>query len=264
MQSIKNLTIVIFGLISMTSCEDVIELDLESSEPQTILEATIDATAQTATVLLTESNSFYDQGVHTALSGASILLTDDTGLNYSLLETESGVYQMENIDLSTATDFSIVIDINGELYETSAEVPAPVALDSIIVSTGGGGPLAGDGNQRLQAIFQDTPNVENYYRIRAYQNDTLLASIYTVLDDQLRGDGEEINIGIRQFFEVDNTVTLELLSTSKGYYDYFFQLSSQSGRGGNSTTPFNPVGNFTNNGFGYFGIFHSSTRSVQL
>jgi len=51
----------------MTSCEDVIELDLETSEPQTIIEATIDATTQTATVLLTKSNGFYDQDAPTNL-----------------------------------------------------------------------------------------------------------------------------------------------------------------------------------------------------
>ena len=248
----------------MTSCEDVIELDLETSEPQTIIEATIDATTQTATVLLTKSNGFYDQDAPTNLSGASILLTDDTGLDYSLSETESGVYQMENIDLSTATDFSIVIDINGEVYEASAEVPSPVALDSIIVSSGGAPPFGGDGSEMVIAQFEDAPDVKNYYRIKAYENDTLLAGTYTLIDDEFRGDGEVTSIGVRALFEVENTVTLELLSTSKDYYDYFLQLSSQSGEGGNSTTPFNPRGNFANNGLGYFGIYHSSALSVEL
>jgi len=263
MQSIKYLTTALLGLLSLTSCEDVIELDLDSSEPQTIIEATIDATTQTATVLLTESNSFYDSNEPTTLSGASILLIDDNGLNYSLVETESGLYQMDNIDLSNTTSFALSIDSNGELYEASAEVPSQVALDSIIV-TSGGPPFGGDGSEMVIAQFEDAPDVKNYYRIKAYENDTLLAATYTLIDDEFRGDGEVTSIGVRALFEVENTVTLELLSTSKGYYDYFLQLSSQSGDGGNSTTPFNPKGNFTNNGVGYFGIYHTSALSVEL
>lgn len=263
MQSIKYFTILLCGLLSLTGCEDVIVLDLESSEPQTIIEATIDATAQTATILLSKSNSFYGSNELITISGASVLLTDDAGLTYTLLETESGVYQMENIDISNTAAFVLTIDIDGIIHEASAEVPAPVVLDSIIVSSSAA-PFGGGNSRMLQAAFQDTPEVENYYRLRAYQNDSLLANTYTIFDDQLRGDGEEINVRVREPFEEDNTVTLELLSTSKGYYEYFFQLSSQSGMGGNSTTPFNPIGNFTKNGFGYFGIFHSSSLSVEL
>jgi len=264
MQSIKYLTIALLGLLSLTSCEDVIELDLDSSEPVTIIEATIDATTQTATVLLTESNSFYDSNEPTTLSGASILLIDDNGLNYSLEETELGVYQMDNIDLSNTKSFALSIDSNGELYEASAEVPSQVALDSIIVTSGGGPPLGGNGSEMVIAQFEDAPDVKNYYRIKTYENDSLLVGTYTLIDDEFRGDGEVTSVGVRALFEVENTVTLELLSTSKDYYDYFSQLSSQSGDGGNSTTPFNPKGNFTNNGLGYFGIYHTSSLSVEL
>ena len=264
MQSITYYRILLLGLLSLTGCEDVIVLDLESSEPQTIIEATINATTQTATVLLSNSNNFYDSDDQLTISDASVLLMDNSGLDYMLIETDSGIYQMDNIDMSNATSFALSIAIDGKLFEATAEVPSPVELDSIIVSSSVGGPLAGDGSQRLQALFQDTPEKKNYYRIRAYQNDTLLANTYTIFDDQVRGDGEEINVGVRELFEEDNTVTLELLSTNKAYYEYFFQLSSQSGMGGNSTTPFNPIGNLTNTGFGYFGIYYSSALSIEL
>lgn len=264
MQSIKYLTITLLGFLSLSSCEDIIELDLYSSEPQTIIEASINATTLTATVLLTESTSFYDSSEPTTLSGASILLIDDNGLNYNLVESEPGFYQIDNIDILNATSFALSINHNGEFYEASAVVPSQIALDSIIVTSGGGPPLGGNGSERVFAQFQDALDVKNYYRIKTYENDSLLVGTYTLIDDELRGDGEVTRVGVRALFEVENTVTLELLSTSKGYYEYFLQLSSQSGDGGSSTTPFNPRGNFTNNGFGYFGIYHSSVLSIEL
>lgn len=264
MKSIQYFTIALTALLFLTGCEDVIELDLDSSEPRTIIEANLNATTQVASVILSKSNNFYDSSDPETISGASIQLTSNLGTTYSLLETESGVYIANDVDLAGTENYTLAIDAQGEFYEASAQVPAPVSLDSIIVSSGGGGPFGGDGSQMLLAQFEDTPDIKNYYRIKAYQNDTLLAGTYTIIDDEFRGDGEVTSVGVREFFEEGNTIRLELLSTSKSYYDYFFQLSSQSGDGGNSTTPYNPVGNFSNDGIGYFGIFYSSALSVEL
>ena len=80
----------------------------------------------------------------------------------------------------------------------------------------------------------------------------------------LTGDGKEQNLPIRDRFEENTRVTVELLSTDENYYNYFFQLSSIAGNGPNSTTPYNPTGNFDHEVLGYFGIYSASVLSIEL
>ena len=113
-------------------------------------------------------------------------------------------------------------------------------------------------------MWNEPDNQENFYRVRAYVDNVFQSDNYTLLNDVLAGDGEEITASIAQGFNENTTVEVELLSTDEAYYDYFFQLSSLSGEGGDSTTPYNPQGNFSNDALGYFGIYYSSSIEIQL
>lgn len=106
-------------------------------------------------------------------------------------------------------------------------------------------------------------DVTNYYRLRAFQNDSLLASVYTVISDDF-SDGKKMQSPVRNPFEEFSKVDIELLSTDENYYDFFVELQGLSEGGLGGTTPYNPSGNFGNEALGYFGIYSSSVITIQL
>ena len=256
---------IVFSLSLFTSCEDVIELDLESSEPQLVIEAVLDATAQRARVNISQSNDFYDNSASVKVSNALVTLESEAGETYTLSEDEQGEYQIENVISNSEESFTIRVEIDGIIYEATSQVPYQISLDSLEVLENGGPPIgSGEGDIRLAANWEDPAGIENFYRIRSYVDGVFQSDIYTVFSDSFTGDGNQQSIPIRESFEENTTVTLELLSVDENYFDYFFQLSSIVGDGFNSTTPYNPKGNFTNEALGYFGIYFSSSLSIDL
>ena len=257
-----------FSLLALSSCEDVIELELGTTEPQLVIEATLDASNQIATVSLSKSNDFYDNSAPDKISSATITLSNGTGDIFNLTETNTGIYSAENVAANPDEVFTISIEVNGVIYEAKAIVPHPVDLNEIEKIEGFNTPFGGDNEAgdsiQVAAVWDDPAGQENFYRIRTFADEAFQSNIYTVLTDDFIGDGAEATVLIRDQFKVNTIITLELLSTDENYYDYFFQLSSLVGEGGNSTTPYNPVGNFDEEALGYFGIFYSSTLSIEL
>ena len=245
----------------------VIELELNSTEPRLVIEANLDASNQIATVILSKSNDFYDNTDVEKISDANVSLENENGEAYALIEVSDGTYKIENIETNPGEIFTINIEVEGQSYMASAEVPLPVTLNEIIVSEASSNPFGGggeDGNLMVSARWDDPEGMLNYYRIRTYVNGVFLPEIYTLITDDFVGDGNQITLPIRDRYEEGDEVTLVLLSSDEYYYDYFYQVSGVTGGGANSTTPFNPVGNFDQEVLGYFGIYFSSSLSVEL
>ena len=264
MLKIKNIGLFVLGLLFFSSCEDVIVLELESVESQIVIEATIDAGSKIATVNISMTNDFYDNDSPERVSDATITLQGVTGDTYTLSENSPGTYTAANVLTDPGESFDLIVEVDGKFYEATSQTPVAVILDSIIQSTFPGGPFSDEGDILLSAVWIDPVNVQNFYRIRTYIDGVFQSDNYTVLNDVLAGDGEEITASIAKGFNENTTVEVELLSTDEAYYDYFFQLSSLSGGGAGSTTPYNPTGNFSNDALGYFGIYYPSSKEIQL
>jgi hypothetical protein len=266
---ISMLAIVVIGL---TSCEEVIILDLKNDEPRLVIEANVNATAQSAVVILTMSNGFYDAVNLELVNNATVQLTLNDGSTVDLPRTGDGIYTANGIVVNDGDNLSIsVIDGNGKVYEASAAVPHSVSMDSLSLVEGGGRPgggggIIGGGNNEPQfqifTYWQDLGNVESFYRIRAIKNDTLQTNDYTLVDD-FQGDGKQLFRPLFNTFEASDTVTIQLMSLDKAAFQYFSDLSAIQGQGPNgSTTPFNPRTNFNNDALGYFGVFRLDSETV--
>jgi hypothetical protein len=260
---LRYICLLLFSLLFLSSCEDVIQLDLASTESRIVIEASLNASLQTATVRISKTNDFYDNTEPEQVSGAIVTLQGRTGNAYTFSETLPGNYLVENVAISLAETFNLSVEVEGTLYEASAIVPSQVLLSEVAqsefpIAFGDEGPIL------LSATWNDPAETENFYRIRTYVDDVFQSDIYTLLTDQFGGEGGEITTAIQSGFDENTEVIVELLSTDEAYYNYFFQISSLSGQGGSSTTPYNPAGNFNNEALGYFGIFYSSTLSVEL
>ncbi len=202
----KYIVAFFLGMILFYSCEDVIELDLETTESRVVIESFLDAGTGEAKVYISKTNDFYDNSLPEMISGAEISIQDSESVSYGFIESSPGIYVVQGITADPGDSFSLTVETNGESYEANAIVPVPVSLDSISVFEFGGNPFGGDDDLALSAYWDDPEGMENFYRIRAFVDGEFQADNYTVVSDGFTGDGTE-NVVTVSGFEANTSVT---------------------------------------------------------
>ena len=79
------------------SCEDVIEVDLDSAEPQIVIEGSVTNENSPYTVYISKSGDFYEPSIFVKVTGANITISDSRGNSELLTETEDGVYESTSV-----------------------------------------------------------------------------------------------------------------------------------------------------------------------
>lgn len=258
--------ILLLPILFFMSCEEVITLELDTSEQKIIVEANLDATNGICTVKLSKSGDFYTTNNFEKISDADITITTSVGKSYQLENIGSGVFKTNNI--ITSPDESVEIKIkltDGKEFYSKVIIPNPVEIKNIefkksTIGGHGGGPGGKGGDYILSVEWKDELEENNYNRIKLYANDKYLSDVYILFDDKIQ-NGNDIKMPImRQRFFKDDTVKVELLSCNKSYFDYFSDLANGDGRGFSASAPFNPVGNIDNGAVGYFGVWYISEK----
>jgi len=257
-------TIPVFWFIVMifSSCEKIIDVDLNSSSPRTVIEATISDEPGPYTVRLSKSVNFNETNSFPPISGATVELSDDAGNTEILAETAPGFYVTSTFPQGVpGRTYSLSVTAGGQQYNSTSVMPLPVEIDTVTTIT------AFDGTKRVNVKFQDPPGIENFYRLIEIQNGKMHYDI-EVDNDRFR-DGDLISQNLFGFNSEDSTelitgdtVIIMMQSIDKGAHEYFRTLSQILGEGQQSASPANPLPNISNNALGYFSAY--SVRSKEL
>jgi hypothetical protein len=252
----------ILGVISFTSCEDVIDLELDNTDPRVVIEAITDMNTSSIEVDVSLTTDFFDESVPNVVTDASVTLINEAGDQTIIPVNAEGSYSLSPIDIVSGEKYTLEVVVDGETY--TAETFAPFQVDIFAIDTLLEPPFFEGGNPFFQCFYswQDTPNEENHYQLRTFINDTLSGPLAIYDDDGL--DGQLFIRPLMALVEFGDTVRFQLLSIDKETYDYFVEFNAAVSQGFNSTTPFNPQGNFDNDGLGYFGIRIYNEVSIQF
>lgn len=244
------------------SCEEIIEIDLNESNPQWVIEARIDDQTNEALVDISKTASYFEAGEFEVGTGANVSIKSSTGETYELTEYVAGKYRAPNINLKLQAQYELKVELEGKTYEAISILQAPLQIDSLLTEFRGGGIGPGEGYY-VRLAFQDPPGVRNYLRFEIWVNGELRPDI-GLYDDNLT-DGNEIAFPLFiEPFELGDTVEIKAHSLDFDIYRYWTGLSSILGGdpgGGDSAAPANPPGNISNDALGYFEV--SSVTEVS-
>lgn len=245
-------------LYSAFSCQKVIHVDLNSSQPQLVVEASLsDSSADT--VRLTRTINFDQPNKFPPEEGAQVRISDDSGNTALLTEESPGLYVSPNPPGIPGHTFLLEISTDGKNYSATSTMPPPVKIDSLTLTNS----FFGRG-KFLTAYFQDSAGVKNYYR--------LVESVNGVIDNSIRvGDDFLLDGKTNSFMlyedrdRVNNgdTITLYLQTIDKPVYDYFRTLVQVSGDE-QGTAPANPLSNISNGALGYFSAYAVRSKTIIL
>ncbi len=251
----KKISYLYFLIFLITSCEDVIDVDLPETESRLVINALIrvDITEEfvPVRVRVSETSSFFEQNEPTELSSAIIFygipLENDPNLfeevfSASLAEATpgGGVYvpdptfdedqRIRTSSLEPGMVFQLIIEHNGNRYFAQTTYTPTVPIDNLVQ---GNETLFDEDDKEVLVTFTDTPNEDNYYIFDFDFNEFL------ALDDQFI-DGQEFQFSYfyDKSLEPGDEIEISILGADQQFYNYMDLLLEQTeNTGGVFETP---------------------------
>lgn len=250
-------------IFSFLSCEDVVEVDLQESEPRLVIEASIiwdkGTSGNDQVIYLTQTTPYFDSGISPA-EDAIIEILSSTGEIFKFTEENPGVYVNYNFSPELNKEYQLHILYNNEEYTATESMVPVVDFEEVTQNLNGG--FSGK-DIELKAYFNDPPIIPNYYLFRFLFEDLELQ----ISNDEFTNGNRTFAYYSNEDLEIGDQVNFEIQGISKSYYEYLYILSSQAGEnngGPFQTQPTTVRGNIINEtnlsnfAFGYFRLSQAS------
>jgi hypothetical protein len=121
---------------ALSSCEQVIEVDLNQAGPQVVIEGIVTDRPGPYTVALSRSGNYFEQSLSfPVVTNAVVIIWDDLGNRDTLREGDPGIYRSSSVlrGVSGRT-YSLRVETGGNGYDAVSTMPQRVAIDSLFAA----------------------------------------------------------------------------------------------------------------------------------
>ena len=234
----KNFPILLFaGIFLITACEKVVDIEIQASERTLVVEGGLLHRAEGAndlqSISLRSTVPFLAKTGTEPVTDAQVRVFDEQEV-FPFVHTSDGVYTAR-IPTRIGQTYRLEIDIASQTI-IAEETLSPVSpIDSAYASFEEETTFT-DAGYFIKIDTRDQPAVRNFYHWRVYVNDSLAIvpdpgnRVNLIAEDEFF-DGEQIR-GYKPNEEVilepGDLVRVEQWGISERYYDYLFQVFSQT------------------------------------
>lgn len=118
----------------MNSCEDPIDVELESADALITVDAWINSNAEDQTIRLTESQSYFDNNFTKGLTGATVLVRRNDGQEFTFVGDGAGnyIWSSDGNTIGAVDDeFQLEVNVNGDILTAETALNRVPVVDSI-------------------------------------------------------------------------------------------------------------------------------------
>lgn len=253
--------IFIFCAVTLYACQKVVNIDLKDADKKYVIEGIINDGPGPYTIKISQTKIFSDDNNFPTISGAQVIISDNTGITDTLKETSSGNYTTNRITGVQGRTYNLLVNVGGNTFSASSTMPAKVNLDSIYITT-----LAffGDNIKCIIPAFTDPKNEKNNYHFEQYKNGILDKTLYSQNDEFSDGKVNSRPLIMNESdsaFKANDIARLEMQCVDENVYNYWTSLEQSTGSG---TAPANPVTNIKGGALGYFSAHTSQTAQIVV
>ena len=250
-----------FGIFS--ACEEVIDVDLNTSEPRLVIEANINLLedgSSNSTVKLTTTAPFFDNEIP-VVDNAMVAITDENGDTFPFNYTGNGIYE-SNLIPQENVNYTLTINYEGEVYTATQQLYSVVPLEYVEQRNDGG--FTGE-DIELKVYFTDPLGIENYYFFEALSGRGDHLDIYS---DEFFDGNSIFGLYLAEDLTAGDEVIFNLYGADEQFFNFMFVLLQQStdqSDGPFQTQPATVRGNIINETntenfpLGYFRVSEIST-----
>lgn len=262
--------------IATFSCQDVVELDLETGKERLVIEAMIywekGTLGNEQTIKLTKTSSYYNNHIINA-TGATVTVTNTSNTqSFNFIEIEDGIYSVSDFEPIIDAIYELQINYNGEVFKATETLFASPDIVEMFQSTEDGF----NEDPEVTVAFNDFEDQDDFYRINfthyrpdgdeiidfekysydaRFEEDNLLSDFY---------ESEELIIG--------DEIRVSISKISYSFFTFISVLEAQgdSGFGPFASPPVNVKGNCVNTTdeknypYGYFGLYQVSKQNYTF
>lgn len=263
---------IVLSSIGLISCEDVVDVDLNTAAPKLVIDASIKWQKGTLgdeqTIKLSTTTGYFENTIPT-VSGAIVFITDSNLIQYDFNEDiGTGNYICTNFNPVLNETYVLTVIHDGQTYlATENLIPSPT-IDSVEQNDEGG--FTGD-EIEVKFLFQDDGLVDNFYLIQ-FNPSFLNLPEYDVVDDEFFQGNQMFGLYFNEDLEVADDLTFTLHGISERYYNYMNVLLGVAGNSGGpfqappATVRGNIVNqtNFDNYALGFFRLSEIDTMTYTV
>jgi len=115
------------GLLFFSSCEKVIEIELNEADRRTIIEANLSLEDSTFTATVSKTAAYFAAESISFIEDAQLTLTDGAGNFVDVPSTGAGVYSMNYIAVAGQT-YTLTVNAEGKTYTATSFLPQPLEI----------------------------------------------------------------------------------------------------------------------------------------
>jgi hypothetical protein len=257
----KGVLLLIIGLFLLSSCEEVIELDLKNAEPVIVIEGNVNDQFENQYVRISKTIPFTTSNIFNGFKGAKVTLSTAGSASINFPEISDGIYKSSAFKGVPGKTYKLEVLADGKVYSATSTMPFPVVPDSI-----GFKKLNFFGNKNIfpTVFYKDPVNIQNQYRYILEINDKFQSDI--VFEDRFNDGNEVSDVIIYDGDDIKSgdTIEIEMQSIDRNVFKYYFAISQIGGNGGPPVAPANPDSNFSNGALGIFSAYTKSTITVYV
>ncbi len=233
----------------MFSCEDVIEVDLNTAPPKLVIDASLNWFKNTPgneqEIKLTLTAPYFEDAVDPA-TGAQVVVTKNGNDTFVFSEIDaSGIYTTNSFIPEINATYDLTITYLNEVYTGTETLVSVVDLDFVEQNDDGG--FSGEDTE-LKVFYTDPADEENYYFFE-FINDIPEIPTLEVYKDEFTNGNQIFGFFTEDDLETGDDVTIRNYGISENFYDFMFILLQQNaadGGGPFETQPATVRGNCIN------------------
>ncbi|WP_310395869.1 DUF4249 domain-containing protein [Hymenobacter sp.] len=220
----------ILAAFSLSSCLDVVPLDVPKAQPLLAVDGYITDQNVPAVVTLTLTQAYFNEAALPPVLGAALTLTDDLGSSDVLREVSPGQYRGGGtVRGRIGGRYTLTIVADGQTYRAETEIRRTPPIDSIGLEFKAQQVGYDEG---YYALYNgpELPGVGDYYRFRVYKNGGLLNKpddLILTNDELVDGNyigGVELN---EDPLKPGDKLKVELLSIPRDYFYFLNEVATQ-------------------------------------
>lgn len=245
-------------LLTMSSCEDVIQVKLDKGTPIVTIDAFVNDLRQQQKIRLTYTDAYFSQQSNPGISGASVKITDlNTAQVFTFTDKSNGDYTLDITPGDTigrvGHKYTLEVIHQGITYTSTTELKRTTTIDTIDVKYKAPTQLNPKEGYKCSFLGKDPEGpIPDFYWIKSYRNGVFYGkgSEINLAYDAANGAGADgfyftppIAEGITPFgelFQKNDICRVEIHSISEQTYNFLIQAQAQLTNSGLfATTPEN-------------------------
>ncbi|KLT70115.1 DUF4249 domain-containing protein [Flavobacterium sp. ABG] len=228
--------IVLFISLFFTSCEEVVDVELDTAPPKLVIEAAITwqkGTSGNQQIIKLTTTTGYFQNVIPTVSGAVVSIKNSKNEQFNFIESpKKGQYVCTTFKPEIEENYTLTVVSGGNTY-TASEILKSVAPITRLEQNNEGGITRKD--IEVKAFYTDPGDAENYYLFK-YTYSSKVTSTFYASEDKFYQGNEIFSSSDDDELKPGDQVEIIHYGISKSYYNYMNILVSIAGN--NSGGPF--------------------------